>query len=156
MCEKIKNTQLQPREKQTKKEKHLNRINRDGCKELGDHLYVANSEDNRVRQVDFVGILVDGRCDDRRIDDDGVVGGHGLAAQLHAGVLCGEVDPDVFVEDEGYPDLTCRVTAEGETLRNSIFLKPRGSQTFSCHGPLNSTRFWLLNPVCKPTVIATK
>lgn len=84
------------------------------------HLYVANGEDHRVGQVDFVGVLVDGGRDDGRVDDDRVVGGRGLAAQLHAGVLRGEVDPDVFVEDEGDPDLTCRVTGEGETVRRSV------------------------------------
>lgn len=84
------------------------------------HLYVANGEDHRVGQVDFVGILVDGGRDDGWVDDDGVVGGRGLAAQFHAGVLRGEVDPDVFVEDEGDPDLTCRVTEEGKTFRSSF------------------------------------
>lgn len=73
---------------------------------------MADGENNRVREVDFVWVLVDGGRDDGWVDDDRVVGGHGLAAQLHAGVLRGEVDPDVFVEDEGYPDLTCRGMVE--------------------------------------------
>lgn len=81
---------------------------------------MANGEDHRVGQVDFVGILVDGGRDDGRVDDDRVVGGRGLAAQLHAGVLRGEVDPDVLVEDEGDADLTCRVTEEGKTLRRTL------------------------------------
>lgn len=91
---------------------------------------MANGEDNRVGQVDFVGILVDGGRDDGRVDDDGVVGGHGLTARLHAGVLRGEVDPDVFVEDEGYPDLTYRATAEGKTFRHSSFLNSGALKPF--------------------------
>lgn len=74
---------------------------------------MADGENNRIREVDFVWVLVDSGRDDGWVDDDGVVSGHGLAAQLYAGVLRGEVDPDVFVEDEGYPYLTCKGTVEG-------------------------------------------
>lgn len=87
---------------------------------LNTHLYVADCKDNRVGQVDFVGVFVDGGRDDGRVDDDGVVGSRGLAAQFHAGVLRGEVDADVFVEDESYPDLACRGRRRGETLRRGF------------------------------------
>lgn len=51
------------------------------------YLQMSNGENDRVREVDFVRVLVDGGCDDRRVDDHRVVGGQGFAAQLHAGVL---------------------------------------------------------------------
>lgn len=78
---------------------------------------MSDGENDGVGEVDFVGVLVDGGRDDRRVDDDGVVGRHGFAAQLHAGVLRREVDADVFVQDERYPDLTCG-RAIGETAQS--------------------------------------
>lgn len=78
---------------------------------------MSDGENDRVREVDFVRVLVDGGRDNRGVDDDRVIGGHGFAAQLHAGVLRGEVDPDVFVQDEGDPDLTCRERKLGSVLQ---------------------------------------
>lgn len=92
---------------------------------------MADGENNWVREVDFVWVLVDGGRDDGWVDDDGVVGGHGLAAQLHAGVLRGEVDPDVFVEDEGYPDLTCRGDGGGKGIRLPTFVVSWESETWN-------------------------
>lgn len=68
---------------------------------------MSDGEDDGVRQVHLVGVFVYGGRDDWRVDDDGVIGGQRFAAQLHAGVLRGQVAPDVFVEDEGDADLTC-------------------------------------------------
>lgn len=51
------------------------------------YLEMSDGEDDRLGQVDFVGVLVDGGCDHRRVDDDRVVGGKRFASQLHAGVL---------------------------------------------------------------------
>lgn len=48
---------------------------------------MPDGENDGIREVDFVGVLVDGSRDDRRVDDDRVVGIHGFAAQLHAGIL---------------------------------------------------------------------
>lgn len=69
---------------------------------------MSDGEDDRVREVHLVGVFVYGCCDNRRVDDYGVIGSQCLAAQLHAGVLRGEVNPDVFVEDKCDPNLTCR------------------------------------------------
>lgn len=73
------------------------------------YLEVSDGKNDRVREVDFVSILVDGGRDNRRVDNDRVIGGHGFAAQLHAGVLGRKVDPDVLVQDERYPDLPCNM-----------------------------------------------
>ncbi len=70
---------------------------------------MSDGENDRVREVDFVRVLVDGSRDNRRVDNDGVIGRHGFIAQLHAGVLRWKVDPDVFVQDERYPNLTCKM-----------------------------------------------
>lgn len=78
---------------------------------------MSNGENDRVREVDFVRVLVDGGCDDRRVDDHRVVGGQGFAAQLHAGVLSWKIDPDVLVQDERYSDFTCK-----RTIMNSLAL----------------------------------
>lgn len=74
---------------------------------------MSDGKYDRVRQVDFVGVLVDGSRDNRWVDDDRVIGGHGFATQLHAGILRRKVDADVFVQDERYPDLTCKRTVGG-------------------------------------------
>ena len=71
---------------------------------------MSDGEDDRVGEVHFVGVLVDGRSDDRGVNDDRVIGRHRLAAQLHAGVFRWEVEPDVFVQDKRNPDLTFRKT----------------------------------------------
>lgn len=76
-------------------------------KKRGTHLQVPEGEDDGVREVHLVGVLVYRGRDDGRVDDDGVIGGQGFAAQLDGGVLRGQVNADVFVEDEGDPDLTC-------------------------------------------------
>lgn len=68
---------------------------------------MSDGEDDGVREVHLVGVLVYGGRDDGRVDDYGVVGRQGFAAQLDGGVLRGQVNADVFVEDEGDPDLTC-------------------------------------------------
>lgn len=64
-------------------------------------------EDDRLRQVNLVALLVDGCHDDGGVDNDRIVGVYGLAAQSDAGVLCGEIGAQVPVEDKGHPDLTC-------------------------------------------------
>lgn len=69
---------------------------------------MSDGKNDRIRQVDFIWVLVDGGCDNRWVDDDGVIGRQGFAARLHAGVLRWKVDADVFVQDEGDPDLTCK------------------------------------------------
>lgn len=69
---------------------------------------MPDGKNDRVREVDFVRVLVDGRRDNRRVDDDRVIGSHGFTAQLHAGVLRWQVHPDVFVQDERYPNLPCK------------------------------------------------
>lgn len=104
------------------------------------HLDVADGEDDRVGQVDFVGVLVDGGRDDGRVDDDRVVGGHGLAAQLHAVVLRGQVDPDVFVEDEGYPDLTCRGRRQRDTHSHIVIFTHSVAKLFHVRA-INSNFF---------------
>lgn len=71
---------------------------------------MSDGENDRVGEVDFVRVLVDGSRDNRWVDDDRVVGSHGFTSQLHAGVLRREVNPDVFVQDEGDPDLTYKRT----------------------------------------------
>lgn len=48
---------------------------------------MSDGKNDRVGEVDFVRVLVDGSRDDRRVDNDGVIGRHGFTAQLHAGVL---------------------------------------------------------------------
>lgn len=68
---------------------------------------MPDGEDDGVREVHFVGVFVYRGRDNGRVDDNGVIGGQRFAARLHAGVLRGKVNPDVFVEDEGDPDLTC-------------------------------------------------
>lgn len=85
-------------------------LSRDTNQEAGKYLQMSDGEDDGVRQVDFVRVLVDGSRDHWRVDNDGVIGGHGLTAQFHAGVLRGEVDPDVFVQDKRDPDLACKTT----------------------------------------------
>lgn len=81
---------------------------------------MSDGKNDRVRQVDFVGVLVDGSRDNRRVDDDRVIGGHGFTTQLHAGILRRKVDADVFVQDKRYPDLTCKRTVGGNC---SVFHK---------------------------------
>lgn len=56
-------------------------------KETGNYLQMPDGKNHRVREVDFVRVLVDGGRDDRGVDNDRVIGRHGFAAQLHAGVL---------------------------------------------------------------------
>lgn len=68
---------------------------------------MPDGENHRVREVDFVRVLVDGGRDNRGVDNDRVIGGHGFAAWLHAGVLRRKVDADVLVQDERYPNLSC-------------------------------------------------
>jgi hypothetical protein len=70
------------------------------------YLQVFQGEYDRFGQVDFVAFFVDGCCDDGRIDNDRVVGGHGFPAQFHAGILCRQVGSDVLIQDEGHPDLS--------------------------------------------------
>lgn len=82
---------------------------------------MSEGEDDGVREVHLVGVLVDRRRDHGRVDDDGVIGGQGFAAQLDGGVLRGKVDADVFVEDEGDPDLTC---GEADPIFVSRFFLP--------------------------------
>ena len=67
---------------------------------------VFDGEDDGVGQVDLGAVFADGGGDDGRVDDERVVGGQRLAAQLHTGVLRGQVRAQVFVEDEGHPYLT--------------------------------------------------
>lgn len=68
---------------------------------------MSDGEDDGVREVHFVGVFVYRGRDNGRVDDHGVIGSQGFAAQLDAGVLRGKVNADVFVQDEGYPNLTC-------------------------------------------------
>lgn len=84
-----------------------NSIQQQQVKKPGNYLQVSDGEDDGVRQVHLVGVFVNGGRDDWRVDDDGVIGGQRFAAQLHAGVLRGQVAPDVFVQDEGDANLTC-------------------------------------------------
>lgn len=79
---------------------------------------MPDGKNDRVREVDFVRVFVDGSRDNRWVDNDRVIGGHGFTARLHAGVLRREVDPDVFVQDERYPNLTCK-RAVGESVQSS-------------------------------------
>lgn len=67
---------------------------------------MSDGKNDRVREVDFVRVLVDGSRDNRRVDDDRIIGSHGFIAQLHAGIFRWKVDSDVFVQDEGYPNLS--------------------------------------------------
>lgn len=71
---------------------------------------MSDGEDDGVREVHFVRVLVDGSRDHWWVDNDGVIGGQGFTAQFYAGVLRGEVDPDVFVQDKRYPNLACKMT----------------------------------------------
>lgn len=105
--------------------------------ETGSHLQVSDGEDHGVRQVHLVGVLVDGGRDDGRVDDDGVVGGQGVAAQLDGGVLRGQVNADVFVEDEGDPDLTC---GKGNPIFVSRFFLRFGSENQK-----NTKAVWEIN-----------
>lgn len=73
-----------------------------------------DGENDRVREVYFVGILVDGSCDNGRVDNQRVIGSNGFNAQLHAGVLRRKVHANVFVQDERDPDLTCQRTFGGK------------------------------------------
>ena len=74
------------------------------------YLQVFDSEDHGLGQVNLIALFVNGRRDDRGVDDDRVIGVDGLAAQSHAGVLRGQVGAQVPVQDEGHPDLTCKDT----------------------------------------------
>lgn len=74
------------------------------------YLQVFDSEDNRLRQVNLIGLLVNWRRDDWGVDDNRVIRVDRLAAQSHAGVLCGQVGAQVPVQDKGHPDLTCKGT----------------------------------------------
>lgn len=91
---------------------------------------MSDGEDDRVREVYFVGILVDGCCDNGRVDNQRVIGSNGFAAQLHAGVLCRKVHANVFVEDECDPNLTCRRTFGGKcsVLMQSCHLQQESQQ----------------------------
>lgn len=51
------------------------------------YLEMSDGKNDGVGEVDFIRILVDGRRDNRRVDNDGVIGSQGFAAQLHAGVF---------------------------------------------------------------------
>lgn len=83
---------------------------------------MSDGKDDRVREVDFIGVLVDGGSDHRRVDDDGIIGCHGIAAQLHAGVLRGQVHADVLVQHESNADLTCEGGGENNcTSEQSLF-----------------------------------
>lgn len=74
------------------------------------YLQVFDSEDHGLRQVNLIALLVNGCCDDRGVDDNRVIRVDRLAAQSDAGVLCGQVGPQVPVQDKGHPDLTCKGT----------------------------------------------
>ncbi len=74
------------------------------------YLQVFDSEDHWLRQVHLIALLVNGSCDDRGVDDNGVIRVDGLAAQSHTCILCGQVGTQVPVQDKGHPDLTCKKT----------------------------------------------
>lgn len=79
---------------------------------------MPDGKNDWVREVDFVRVLVDGGRDNRGVHNDRVIGRQGFTAQLHAGVLRWKVDPDVFVQDERYPNLSC------EKKRGQVFSLP--------------------------------
>lgn len=94
---------------------------------------MSDGKNDWVREVDFVWVLADGGCDDRWVDDDRVVGSHGVAAKLHAGILSGKVDADVFVQDKRYSDLACKkmIGKEGTVRTHEM---GRSMQTHICEG----------------------
>lgn len=92
------------------KQKQTHTDGQEEKKKKEEYLQMSDGKDDGVGEVDFIGVLVDGRRDNRRVDNDGVIGSQGFAAQLHAGVLRWQVVPDVFVQDECNPNLTCKKT----------------------------------------------
>lgn len=98
---------------------------------------MSDGKNNRVREVDFIWVLVDGSRDNRRVDNDGVIRGHGFTAELHAGVLRWKVDANVFVQDEGNPNLTCNRSVENvQSVENGLWSKNVlcGHVLFQNHG----------------------
>lgn len=69
---------------------------------------MPDGKNDRVREIDFVRVLVDGSCDNGRVDNHRVIGSQSFAAQLHTGVLRGKVNADVFVQDKRYSNFTCK------------------------------------------------
>lgn len=69
---------------------------------------MPDGKNDRVREIDFVRVLVDGSCDNGRVDNHGVIGSQSFAAQFHAGILGGKVHTDVFVQDKRYSNFTCK------------------------------------------------
>ena len=73
------------------------------------HLQVGHGEDDRVHEKDSTGLLVDGRRDDLRIHHQGGAAWATctcFACQLHCGVLGGQEETQVVVEDENDFDYT--------------------------------------------------
>lgn len=69
---------------------------------------MSDGENNRIWEVNFVGVLVNSGGDDWGVDDDRVVGCHCVISQLHAGIVRRQVAAYVFVQDKGNADLTCK------------------------------------------------
>lgn len=78
---------------------------------------MAHCEHDRIRQVDFIAVFVNGRRYDGRVDDDGVVGVESLAAELHAGVFGGQVCAQVLIKHKRHADLTWGIQTDKERER---------------------------------------
>lgn len=67
------------------------------------HLQVGNGEDDRVHEEDAAGLLIDGGCNDLRVHHQGGAPWAARArftCQLHCGILSGQEETQVVVEDE--------------------------------------------------------
>lgn len=117
---------------------------------MENYLQMSDGKNDRVREVDFVRVLVDGSRDNRGVDNDRVICSHGFTAQLHAGILGWKVDSDVFVQDERYPDLTCK--RDKWTKCSVIHKWPLGPKIRYMAKSMRPCKPWVLFSCYKATV----
>lgn len=70
------------------------------------YLDMFNSKYHRIGQINFITeLLIYCCCNNRGIDDNRMICGHGFCAQLHTGILRRQIRAQVVIQDKGYSNL---------------------------------------------------